>query len=189
MAKKWWFLTAAGLVVTAGEFAWLGSEDANGALTYAGRLTGVALICAALLELIAASALADCRNTRGQLFRYSPAAVLLGVLASFLVNIALLVLHIESFSYSRYLWFWLPMTTWSAWTLHLLYKQYRQCRFRIPKIKALIARRRRHGSHRNRQLRIHADLPAVHHARTDLHNRGTRAKHKSRAEWSRYRSG
>lgn len=137
MAVKWWAFLTVGLISTAVEFAWLGSEDVNGALTYAGRLTGVALLCAALLELVAAAVLADCRDSRTP-FQYSPAMVLLGVLASLFVNLGLLVLQVESWSYSHYLWVWLLLTLWSVQALRLLHAQHKAKAFDIPRAKAIV---------------------------------------------------
>lgn len=124
-----------GLVITAAEFIWLGSEDVNGALTYAGRLNGALILLAATVALLAIAAYRDHISTQRQ-FRYSGIIVVVAILASLFVNVALLALQIEGRSYTIFLGLWLFLIAWALMVLIPLYQQYRNGQLEVPKPKA-----------------------------------------------------
>ncbi|MFI5797579.1 hypothetical protein [Streptomyces sp. NPDC051677] len=73
------------LFFTAAEFIWLGSEDVNGALTYAGRLNGALLLLVALIELAALAAYCHHLATGTRLAGYAGTTVLVAIAASIIV--------------------------------------------------------------------------------------------------------
>ncbi|MEU9799775.1 hypothetical protein [Streptomyces sp. NPDC051000] len=114
-----WVLLAAGLCATAIELGVFGSADVSNALTYVGRINGVVFLAAAILEVTALVALINLR--RHGTAKYCAALVLVGVLVSLLVNLVLLILQIDGWSYTHYLWLWallLPWSLWALWRLH-----------------------------------------------------------------------
>ncbi|QGV77878.1 hypothetical protein [Streptomyces ficellus] len=116
-----WSLLAGGLCATAIELGAFGLADVSNALTYAGRLNGVAFLAAALLEVAALVALNILR--KADTASISAVVVLVGVLVSLLANVVLLILQLDGWSYTRYLWVWallLPWSLWALWELHLL---------------------------------------------------------------------
>ncbi|MDT0451951.1 hypothetical protein [Streptomyces hesseae] len=140
MSLKCRLLIAACLLATTIEFTWLGSEDVNGALTYAGRLTGVTFLAAALLELFASGTLLAGRpSTPGKISGYPAAAVALGVFASFFANLALLVLQIENLSLSMGLLVWPSLTAWSLIALVIIHREHEAGNFSIPNLQVFKA--------------------------------------------------
>lgn len=114
-----WVLLGVGLFATAIELGVFGAADVSGALTYAGRISGVVFLAAAILELAALFALINLRQPDAA--KYSAALVLVGVLSSLLANLVLLILQLDGWSYTHYLWFWallLPWSCWALWRLH-----------------------------------------------------------------------
>ncbi|KOG07677.1 hypothetical protein [Streptomyces viridochromogenes] len=119
--KARWLLLAAGLCATAIELGVFGLADVSNALTYAGRLNGVIFLAGALLEVAAAVALNILRKSDPA--NISAVVVLVGVLVSLLVNVVLLILQLDGWSYTHYLWVWallLPWSLWALWELHRL---------------------------------------------------------------------
>lgn len=113
-----WVLIACGLAATAVELSLFGGADVTDALTYAGRISGVVFLAAAMLEVVAFGALFNLSQDRPA--RYSGALVILGVLVSLLTNVVLLILHLDgSFTYYSLFLILLP---WACWALLRLYK-------------------------------------------------------------------
>ncbi|MFD9032809.1 hypothetical protein ACFVZW_16910 [Streptomyces sp. NPDC059567] len=109
-----WILIACGLVATAVELTIFGGADVTDGLTYAGRISGVVFLAAAILEVVAFGALFSPA-------KYSGALVILGVLISLLTNVVLLILHLDgSFTYYSLFLILLP---WACWALLWLYKK------------------------------------------------------------------
>ncbi|MFJ1804857.1 MULTISPECIES: hypothetical protein [unclassified Streptomyces] len=121
------------LFFTAAEFIWLGSEDVNGALTYAGRLNGALLLLVALIELAALAAYCHHLATGTRLARYAGTAVVVAMVISMLVNFMLLALQAESWSYTRCLWVWLFLGMASLLSLTFLYAQRQKIQLPRPR--------------------------------------------------------
>lgn len=121
------------LFFTAAEFVWLGSEDVNGALTYAGRLNGALLLLVALIELAALAAYCHHFATGTRLAGYAGTTVVVAVAVSMLVNFTLLALQAESWSYTRCLWVWLFLGIGSFSSLAFLYTQRQHVDLPRPK--------------------------------------------------------
>ncbi|MFD9881614.1 hypothetical protein ACFWZT_09140 [Streptomyces alboflavus] len=115
-----WVLLGTGLCATAIELGMLGAADVSGALTYAGRISGVVFLAAAILEVSALFALVNLR--RPDAARYSAALVLVGVLSSLLANLVLFFLQLDGWGYTHYLWFWVLLLPWSCWALWRLHR-------------------------------------------------------------------
>ncbi|MFB7518146.1 hypothetical protein [Streptomyces sp. NPDC056144] len=113
-----WVLTAAVLLATAVELALFGGRDVTGALTYAGRVSGVVFLIAAVLETAAVGALFDLAKPRPA--PYSGAAVIVALLVSLLANIILLVLLLDG-DFTPYAAF-LALIPCACWSLVRLYK-------------------------------------------------------------------
>ncbi|MFJ3975908.1 hypothetical protein [Streptomyces sp. NPDC090021] len=116
-----WLLLASGLCATAIELGAFGLADVSNALTYAGRLNGVVFLAGALLEVAAVVALNIFRKSSTA--KISVVVVLVGVLVSLLANVVLLILQLDGWSYTHYLWVWallLPWSLWALWELHRL---------------------------------------------------------------------
>jgi hypothetical protein len=123
------------LFVTAAEFIWLGSEDVNGALTYAGRLNGALLLLVALIELAALAAYCHHLVASTRLAGYVGTMVVFAIAVSMLVNFTLLALQVESWSYTHCLWVWLFLGMASLLSLAFLYTQRQHVD--LPKPKSL----------------------------------------------------
>ncbi|SOD85866.1 hypothetical protein [Streptomyces sp. Ag109_G2-15] len=129
-------LTGVGLSVSVIELGALGAADASTAMTFGGRITGVAFLLSALLALAAAFAMFTySSSTQGP--SYSAAAILIGVTIAGLMNLGLLILQIEGGDYTPYLWLWASLTFWSSWTLVVLRR--RGVWKRIPQPKKIAA--------------------------------------------------
>lgn len=107
-----------GLLVSATFLFIVGSKDAFRALTWGGRLVGVAFMVASLVEAIGMLGLIDYWRKRS--LRYSGEFVLLGVLAVLMTNLVCLVMQIEGGDYTPWLWLWIGLLTWAAWALWVL---------------------------------------------------------------------
>lgn len=117
--RAWQTFFAAGLAATAIELSLLGVADALGSLTFAGRLSGVVCIAAAMMEVAALVAFLSYVGPEPP--RHAGTVVLFGVLISLLANLALLVIHMDSWSYTPYVWVWgllFPWSLWALWRLH-----------------------------------------------------------------------
>ncbi|MFH0175429.1 hypothetical protein ACIA6D_06455 [Streptomyces cacaoi] len=125
------------LLFTAAEFAWLGSEDVNGALTYAGRLNGALLLLAAIIELAALSVYCNRLATRTKLKGYWCTTVVVATTISLIVNFMLLALQAESWSYTRCLWIWISLSASSLISVIFLYLQHQRQQIEIATPRAL----------------------------------------------------
>ncbi|MEU3614271.1 hypothetical protein ABZ725_18375 [Streptomyces sp. NPDC006872] len=125
------------LFFTAAEFVWLGSEDVNGALTYAGRLNGALLLLTALIVLAALAAYCHHLSTGNRLAGYAGTTVVVAIVISMLVNFTLLALQVESWSYTHYLWVWLLLSMASLLSLAFLYTRHQRQQIELPRPKSL----------------------------------------------------
>ncbi|KQX80704.1 hypothetical protein [Streptomyces sp. Root1310] len=125
------------LFFTAAEFIWLGSEDVNGALTYAGRLNGAFLLLVALIELAALAAYCHHLAAGARLVGYAGAAVVVAIAISMLVNFTLLALQAESWSYTHCLWVWLLLSITSLLSLAFLYTRHQRQQIELPRPRSL----------------------------------------------------
>ncbi|MFD5846106.1 hypothetical protein [Streptomyces chartreusis] len=125
------------LLFTAAEFAWLGSEDVNGALTYAGRLNGALLLLATAVVLTALVAYVEHLFSQTQLRGFACAVVVVGITLSLIVNLTLLALQIESRSYTPYRWIWASLTGSSLLLLICFHLQHRNGHVVIPMPKTI----------------------------------------------------
>ncbi|MDQ0577958.1 hypothetical protein [Streptomyces rishiriensis] len=123
------------LFFTAAEFIWLGSEDVNGALTYAGRLNGALLLLVALIELAALAAYCHHLATGARLAGYAGITVVVAMVVSMLVNFTLLSMQAENWSYTRCVWVWLFLGIASLLSVAFLYTQRQTVD--LPKPKSL----------------------------------------------------
>ncbi|WP_148305732.1 hypothetical protein [Streptomyces collinus] len=124
------------LLATAAEFAWLGSEDVNGALTYAGRLNGILLLMAVVVAITALAAYIEHLFVHNTLKGFACAVVVVGISLSLAVNVTLLILQAETWSYTPYLWIWVFLFLSSLTMLICLYLQHRKRQVEIPRPKA-----------------------------------------------------
>ncbi|MFI8965849.1 hypothetical protein ACIGO8_27485 [Streptomyces sp. NPDC053493] len=113
-----WVLIAGTLGATAVELALFGASDVTDALTYAGRIGGVVLLTAAILEVVAVGALFNLARPRPA--KYSGALVVVGLLICVLTNVVLLVLHLDG-AFTPYAFF-LILLPCSCWALLRLYR-------------------------------------------------------------------
>ncbi|MEV5428569.1 hypothetical protein [Streptomyces sp. NPDC052701] len=110
-----------GLLINASVFAKIGVKDVFRALSYGGRVTGVSFLAAALVQLVALLSILDYWRKRN--LRYSGAAVLIGVIATLVLNSLMLFVHIYGGEYTIYLWLWPTLLIWSFWALWELFRQ------------------------------------------------------------------
>ncbi|MGW0698515.1 Yip1 family protein [Streptomyces sp. NPDC002867] len=96
----------------------VGSPDVVGALTFAGRITGVLLILLGGVEGLAALAVLDYWGKRR--LKFSGAVVLIGALIALAINGLLLFLWFQEREYTRYLFAYPPLWCWSLWALWVL---------------------------------------------------------------------
>ncbi|MFG2996868.1 hypothetical protein [Streptomyces sp. NPDC048340] len=108
---------AAGLLATACPLFKIGQADSGNALTYGGRIAGVTILAAAVVELIAALAVFD--YWRKRRIRYSGVAVLAGVVIAFLCSVILLVLQIGE-QFNDYTLAGMILLAWSSVALYRL---------------------------------------------------------------------
>jgi hypothetical protein len=124
--RVWWRRTTialmmGGLLGSMTLLAVVGSPDAVGALTFAGRMTGILLILLGGVEGLAALAVLD--YWRKRQLRFSGAVVLIGALIALAFNSLLLILWLQEKEYTRYLFAYFPLWCWSLWALSLLIRQ------------------------------------------------------------------
>lgn len=111
-------LMTAGLLGSMTLLTAVGSPDAVGALTFAGRLTGILLILLGGVEGGAALAVLDHCGKRQ--VKFSGAVVLIGVLIALAFNSLLLFLWLQEREYTPYLLAYFPLWCWSLWALWLV---------------------------------------------------------------------
>lgn len=111
-------LTMAGLLGSMALLAVVGSPDAVGALTFAGRLTGVLLMLLGGVQGLAALAARDYWGKRR--WRLSGALVLTGAFIAWAFTTFLLVLWLQEKEYTHFLFACLPLWCWSVWVMWLL---------------------------------------------------------------------
>ncbi|QES49542.1 hypothetical protein DEJ50_18760 [Streptomyces venezuelae] len=121
----------AGLLVSAGLLMVVGTPDAMGGVTFAGRVTGLLFILAGGVEVVAAAAALDYWGKRH--LRYSGSVVMLGVLVAFATDTLFLGVWFQEREYTRYLLVFLPLWCWSVAALVLLYRQHAWERIPFPK--------------------------------------------------------
>ncbi|GAA5614336.1 hypothetical protein Spla01_05534 [Streptomyces platensis] len=143
LSRRWLLLIWGVLILAAAEFAWLGSADFNGALSYAGRLDGALLLLSAAVVIVAALALLDHKNPlNARKHKYSGYWVAIGVFLSFIVNLGLLILQIESISLTEFIpsltgfiLLWMGLTAAASACLFRLYRQHKSEALKTPKYK------------------------------------------------------
>ncbi|MFE7275402.1 hypothetical protein [Streptomyces sp. NPDC057623] len=114
-------LMALGLITSSAVFFWVGLADSFQALTFGGRIMGVAFLCAALLEVIAAAAVFDYWGKRA--VRYSGEGALLGVITMTAASMVLFVLQWRGGDQGLRLWRWSVLMAWGFWALWELSRQ------------------------------------------------------------------
>lgn len=110
-----------GLLASAAVLFHVGTTDAFNALTFGGRLVGVAFIAAALVEVIAALAVCDYWGKRA--VRYSGAAVLIGVGTVTVTDLMFLITQFEGHDYTPFIWLWIGLLLWMGWASWVLARQ------------------------------------------------------------------
>ncbi|MGI5378088.1 hypothetical protein ACQEV2_28330 [Streptomyces sp. CA-251387] len=108
-----------GLLATTCELFLFGAADISTSLTYAGRMTGVVFLLAALLAL--GACIAFLNYCTAQPAKYSGALTFLGVMVSLLANLTLLILQIDG-GYTGILWVWITFLLWAGWALWQLHR-------------------------------------------------------------------
>ncbi|MFF8844177.1 hypothetical protein ACF08N_15895 [Streptomyces sp. NPDC015127] len=99
----------------------VGSPDAVGALTFAGRITGFLFVLLGGVAGVAALAVLDFWGKRQ--LHISGAIVLIGTLIALATNSLLLFLWLQEREYTRYLFAYFPLWCWSLWALWLLIRE------------------------------------------------------------------
>ncbi|OAH11312.1 hypothetical protein [Streptomyces jeddahensis] len=113
---------ALGLLTSVAVLLYVGIKDAFNALAYGGRVMGVILLAAALVEIVAALVLWDYWGKR--VLRYSGEATLVGVGSVMGTNLMFLVIQIEGGDYNTsYFWLWIGLALWSVWAFWALTRQ------------------------------------------------------------------
>ncbi|MCM1966376.1 hypothetical protein [Streptomyces sp. G1] len=100
-----------GFLATACPLFRIGMSDSGDALTYGGRIAGVTVVAAALMELAAAAAAVDYWGKRR--WRYSGVVVLAGVIIALLCGICLLLLQIGE-RFTGYTVIGIALCIWSS---------------------------------------------------------------------------
>ncbi|MFI9584336.1 hypothetical protein ACIHCQ_21415 [Streptomyces sp. NPDC052236] len=111
----------AGLLGSMMLLAAVGSPDAVGALTFAGRITGYLFVVLGVVEGVAALAVLDYWGKRQ--LSFSGAVVLLGALIALGTDSLLLFMWLQEREYTRYLLAYFPLWCWSLWALWLLIRE------------------------------------------------------------------
>ncbi|MFE1788235.1 MULTISPECIES: hypothetical protein [Streptomyces] len=106
------FVMIAGFVATAVPLFQIGLADSGNALTYGGRIAGVTVLFAAVVEVIAVGAAVNYWYWNKPPWRYSGAVVLAGVAISLLCSISLLLLQIGE-HFNKYTAVGIILGTWS----------------------------------------------------------------------------
>ncbi|MFE2990535.1 hypothetical protein [Streptomyces sp. NPDC059262] len=108
------------LLLTGLPLGWLGIEDIRGALTYAGRITGAILILVSIATLVGAVAAWDhwFRNR----IPYSGTVALIGTVAAFLTNAALLLMTFKDVDSTAYRVLWCLITVGCAWAVFAVWR-------------------------------------------------------------------
>ncbi|MFC9530194.1 hypothetical protein [Streptomyces sp. NPDC056975] len=108
------------LLLTGLPLGWLGFEDLVGALTYAGRITGAILILVSFTTLVGAFAVWDhwFRNR----IPYSGTVALIGTVAAFLTNAALLLMTFKDVDSTAYRVLWCLITVGCAWAVFAVWR-------------------------------------------------------------------
>ncbi|GGW24549.1 hypothetical protein [Streptomyces alanosinicus] len=115
-------LAALGLLASATVLFYVGTQDAFNALAYGGRVVGAGFVAAALAEVAAALAVLDFWGKRR--VRYSGAVVLTGVATVAATNLMFLITQLQGWSYTPFLWLWLGLALWVAWSVWMLTRQH-----------------------------------------------------------------
>ncbi len=116
-------LMAIGLLATAYTLFTIGTKDTFGALTYAGRITGITFLLATGFEVIAAAAAFDYWHERK--VAHSGMAILIGVSISLVVSSVLLFVQIvDGWKYTNHLPLWILYLMWSIWALVVLIRDH-----------------------------------------------------------------
>ncbi|SEH03535.1 hypothetical protein SAMN05444920_13838 [Nonomuraea solani] len=110
-----------GLLVNVGLFGWIGAADLSGAMSFTGRVTGVALVVVALVMFIAALAAYNYQGTRR--LEYSGALAMFGYALVFIANALMLILQYQGRDITLSLGAWFALLVWSGWALWKLYRQ------------------------------------------------------------------
>lgn len=108
------------LLLTGLPLGWLGFEDLVGALTYAGRITGAILILVSVTTLVGAVAVWD-HWSRNRI-PYSGTVALIGTVAAFLTNAALLLMTLKDVDSTAYGVLWCLITVGCAWAVFAVWR-------------------------------------------------------------------
>ncbi|MFG2293954.1 hypothetical protein [Streptomyces sp. NPDC048603] len=122
-------VVAAALLGTACALIRIGAKDAADALTFAGRMTGIVLLAAGLLEALCALAAVDYWGRRK--VPQSGPVVLLGVSVALFVSLGMILMHILNRSYPWYMLMWIAIalaSSWALWMLRQVWKAFRHPR-------------------------------------------------------------
>lgn len=114
-------LMMTGLLGSMTLLAAVGSPDAFGALTFAGRITGYLFVVLGVVEGVAALGVLDYWGKRQ--LSFSGAVVLLGALIALGTDSLLLFMWLQEREYTRYLLAYFPLWCWSLWALSLLVRE------------------------------------------------------------------
>ncbi|MFF2195297.1 hypothetical protein [Streptomyces sp. NPDC058157] len=106
----------AGFVATAIPLFQIGLADSGNALTYGGRIAGVTVLVAAVVEVVAVGAAVNYWYWNGRPWRYSGAVLLAGVAISLLCSISLLLLQIGE-HFNKYTAVGIVLGVWSLLAL------------------------------------------------------------------------
>lgn len=99
----------------------VGSPDAFGALTFAGRVTGFLFAFAGMVQGAAALAVLDYWGRRH--LKLSGAVILIGVLIALATNGLLLFLWLQEREYTPFVLTFIPLWCWSLWALQVLIRE------------------------------------------------------------------
>ncbi|POX54805.1 hypothetical protein C3489_13055 [Streptomyces sp. Ru71] len=112
---------AAGLLASGILNVVIGWPDASGALTFAQRITGAALVVSGVVQGVGAVLVADHWGRRE--FRASRAIVLLGAFIALATNSLLFLLWLEEKEITPYLFAFIPLWCWAVWAFTVLIRE------------------------------------------------------------------
>ncbi|MGG7568714.1 hypothetical protein [Streptomyces sirii] len=99
----------------------VGSPDAFGAQTFAGRMTGSLFVFLGAVEGVAALAVLDYWGKRR--WKFSGAVVLVGALIATSISSLLLLIWLQEREFTKYLLIYLPLWFWSLWALWVVIRE------------------------------------------------------------------
>ncbi|MFF3691691.1 hypothetical protein [Streptomyces sp. NPDC002187] len=111
----------AGLLGSMALLVVVGSPDFVGALTFAGRVTGLLFVLAGVVQGVAAVAVLDYWGKRH--LKLSGAVILLGTLIALGSDSLLLYLWLQETEFTPYVLIYLPLWLWSLWAIQMLTRE------------------------------------------------------------------